>query len=356
MKLLLVETRLSGHHLSYLNSLIHSSDMDDIYVVVPESYDFSDLDKQHVFVKPFIKNGSPNYRVWIKEIKKVVANVRPDIIHFIYGDDLYRFFGIGIGVLKKYSKVVITYHQIRRSTIRDLAIRLLAKASSRVIVHTASLAADLKSINVYNVSHIEYPHFSEAESIDRNIALDYLDIKDTTSPLLLALGGTRQDKGLDLLLEALKLVSNPFHLIIAGKEESFKKSYIEGIISDYKNNVSLFLKFLSDEEFFHCLNAADIVCLPYRKSFDGASGPLGEGVALGKMIVGPNHGSLGRLIEDNHLGYTFESENIEALAVVLDEALSGNWKPDEKYKSYQNVLNPKRFQRDYMELYRSLTK
>ena len=81
---------------------------------------------------------------------------------------------------------------------------------------------------------------------------------------------------------------------------------------------------------------------------------MGEGVNLGKMIVGANHGSLGRVIEENHLGYTFESENSEALASVLNMVLSSEWKPDSKYMKYQQILNPKRFQREYNELYWSL--
>lgn len=70
---------------------------------------------------------------------------------------------------------------------------------------------------------------------------------------------------------------------------------------------------MTDEEFEMAIQAVDAIVLPYRKTFNGASGPLGEGVAKGKMIIAANHGSLGDIVEKNHLGYTFESENIEAL-------------------------------------------
>lgn len=40
-------------------------------------------------------------------------------------------------------------------------------------------------------------------------------------------------------------------------------------------------------------------------------------MAKGKMIIAANHGSLGDIVEKNHLGYTFESENIEALKKVF---------------------------------------
>ena len=49
------------------------------------------------------------------------------------------------------------------------------------------------------------------------------------------------------------------------------------------------------------------------------------------MIVGPNHGNLGDTISKNHLGYTFETENVESLAEVLNRALAEKWEPDEMY-------------------------
>ena len=49
------------------------------------------------------------------------------------------------------------------------------------------------------------------------------------------------------------------------------------------------------------INACDYIVLPYRYSFDGASGPLVDGVIADKIIIGANHGSLGNLINNNNL-------------------------------------------------------
>ena len=65
---------------------------------------------------------------------------------------------------------------------------------------------------------------------------------------LLSLGGTRYDKGIDILLNALKDVQDNFKLIIAGKEEFFSREYIEKKIESYRSKVELNLKFLSNEE------------------------------------------------------------------------------------------------------------
>lgn len=178
----------------------------------------------------------------------------------------------------------------------------------------------------------------------------------TCIPVLLALGATRDDKGLDILLDALNFVNHDFQLLIAGKEESFSEEFIDEHTKKYSTKVTKLLKFLDDYKFAECLSAADFVVLPYRKCFDGASGPLGEGVVLGKTIIGPNHGSLGDIIEKNHLGYIFEAENINSLAKVLDKALTRTMQHDKEYLAYQRMLDPEIFAEKYVELFMKVQK
>ena len=72
---------------------------------------------------------------------------------------------------------------------------------------------------------------------------------------------------------------------------------------------------------------------------------------LGKMIIASSHGSLGREVTDNHLGLTCEAENSQALSKAIDEALSGEFIPDEKYKAFQERLRPEIFTERYRKLY-----
>ena len=142
-----------------------------------------------------------------------------------------------------------------------------------------------------------------------------------------------------------------FHLLIAGDESTYKREFILAESESYSSRVSLLLEYLDDQKFSASLNAADIIVLPYRKIFDGASGPLTDGAYLGKMIVGPSHGSIGKVITANHLGLTFKAENPHSLSRALDEALSMDFAPDEIYSSYQERLSPERFVERYRKLY-----
>ena len=178
---------------------------------------------------------------------------------------------------------------------------------------------------------------------------------DIHLPVIGSIGATREEKGLDILLSALSIVEEPFQLLIAGKEAAFDGKFIGEHSKAYQNRVHTILRFLSEEELALAFCASDIICLPYRRSFDGASGPLGEGVALGNCIIGPKHGNLAKTIRENHLGYLFESENVEDLGKVLSRALKSTFIPDDKYRSYQASLSPKSFGEKYNQLYRSVS-
>ena len=58
------------------------------------------------------------------------------------------------------------------------------------------------------------------------------------------------------------------------------------------------------------------------------------------------------IIENNHLGKTFESENVEDLRRILVESLKIDWEPDEAYRAYREALNPVIFQKKYIDIYK----
>lgn len=351
MKVLLVDTFLKGHHLPYLNSLSELNE--DIEIVIPHESEKVIMPRDRIHYITVDKTDKLWYFKWLKLLRSLVEEIKPDIVHFLYGDDLYRYMGIGLREACIGCRIVVTFHQVRHSKLRDFGRKIYGKQLDAAVVHTKQLKRDFETLGVRNVYHVEYPQFSEAVQIPQEEARKKLGI-ETTEKVLLTLGGTRWDKGLDILLDALTEVKAPFHLLVAGQELYFTREEIEKRSASYADKVTLILEFLSDVKFSQCLSAADIVVLPYRKSFDGASGPLGEGVWQNKMIIGANHGSLGRTIEENHLGMTFESENIQSLAEVLETALTTAFVRDDKYIQYREKISPKRFQREYRAIYSKL--
>lgn len=345
MKVLFVDNKLTGHHVAYAKKLSTSQLITPLFSL-PQKCTILDGDQTVIKSNPDSLWG---YIRWLQEIRKVAKGNKVDVIHFLYADVLYKGFGIGLRKLKKY-RVIGTFHQVRRSLLRDLSRKFIFKKINCGVVHTNQLKTLLKECNIKNIRHIEYPRFNTSVEVTEEYAKTYFSIpRDTTT--LVALGGTRRDKGLDILLEALKGVSQPFHLLIAGKEEAFTRSFIEEKISHYKDKVTIILKFLSDDEMNLALTAADVVVLPYRKTFDGASGPLADGVWNKKLILGSNHGSLGNIIESNHLGLTFETENIHDLRCKIERLLHEDIRWNEDSDKYRKQLDPDYFLRMYEKVY-----
>ena len=342
MKILYIDTACDGHHITYLSELVSNSENEAV-VIWPE--EISNITcKQYVI-------GKENYFLWLKNIKRIVKEENPEIVHFIYGDVFYRYFGIGLGLFKRY-KTILTLHWLRNGFLRRLSAKVFCNKVDKTVVHSEYIKQELMALGAKNIEHIEYPQFNQI-TVDKKSACDFWGLS-AEIPTIACVGNTRYDKGLDILLEALKNVNKPFQLLVAGKAESFDETYIITTAEPYEDKLFLHLDYLTDEEFANAVAAADIIALPYRKIFNGASGPLGEGVWLNKCIVGPSHGTLGYTIEKNHLGYIFEAENVAALTFELNKALNNMFVADDVYSRYRISLNPNKFSQQYKKTYQNL--
>lgn len=350
MKVLYIDISLAGHHVLYLESLM--SEFKDSVCLLPESDIKINVDKVIYYN---VDRKFNSYLKWVNKICEIIKSEHIEIVHFLYGDGLYKFFGIGLQKIKKLAKVVVTFHQFQYGFLHKISIKKICSKIDFGIVHTSFLKKQAVKIGVKNIEIINYPKFTPVKNISNGEAKRIVGIS-SVSPVISALTGTRYDKGLDLLLAALEQVQNDFTLLIAGKPCYFSEQFINEHVIRYNDKVVTVLKELTEDELANSVSASDIVVLPYRKIFDGASGPLVEGVAYGKTIIGPNHGSLGQIIKDNHLGYTFESENVDDLARTINKALSENFIYDEYAKKYQSALSVDSFIDSHKNLYDGLTK
>lgn len=349
MKVLYVDVDIEGHHLPYIRAL--SKVVDQPIAILPQRVEELSIPQYICEFPKAPKRTLHGFLKWLREVKRVAKAEQPDIIHFLMGDVFYRFFGVGLGLFSR-CNTVITLHWTRNGVLGKISTKCLAWAADKIIVHSDYIKQEFESYGIDNVEHIEYPQFGTV-FYGKNESRWYWNLENEI-PTIAFIGGTREDKGVDLLLEALTKVDSPFQLLIAGKEEFFKKDFIEKKIKPYKEKVRLHLEYLSDDELALAICATDIVVLPYRRRFTGASGPLVDGVIHTKMIVGPNHGNLGNTIEKNHLGMTFETESTDSLAKIIEKALALKWKPDDRYREYQKNLSPEKFQKEHLHVYQKL--
>lgn len=351
MKVLFVDVALTGHHIPYMKALVENKDYES-FVVVPEIV--TDIECEQILLRnvDYTSRKLMGHLKLLKHIKSIAVNKEIDVIHFLCGDAMYRFFGIGLSKFNKF-RTVITFHHSKNGFFHRISSKRIFGKIDIGIVHTKVIKDAFNSLGIKNISHIEYPNFNNNILMDKINARKLLGIPNNIVTMA-AIGGTRSTKGLDILLEALKDVKSPFCLLIAGSEEDITTDIINSKIEKYKNSVNLILRYLTNEELMACIAGSDIIVLPYRKIFNGASGPLTEGVWCRKFIIGPNHGSLGDIIKNNNLGLTFEAENIEDLTKVIDQALQTELKWSEDAEKYREYLKPERFIKEYKEVYNNL--
>lgn len=164
------------------------------------------------------------------------------------------------------------------------------------------------------VPHPLYDNFGE--QISKTAAREKLGIGDDKK-ILLFFGFIRNYKGLDILLNAMKLLNlkpqtSNFKLLIAGEFYEDRKAYDEQI-KQLGIAESLILKtdFIPDSEVKYYLCAADVVVQPYRNATQSGVTPLAYHFEVPMIVT--NVGGLPSLVPDGKVGLVAEP-NAESIA------------------------------------------
>jgi len=295
--------------------------------------------------------------VWLSKVLKLIKVQKPDIIHFLTLDAIYQQLAI-IKPLWKIAncancKIISTLHHIPNDPLKLKVLRQSSKLFKTVIVHSEYLEKKLKNTGIMNTYLIDYPSFHEIVASTKEKARSLLRVPQNDF-LFLIIGETRYEKGLDILLEATKYIKKKSSFVIAGKELHFNKEYILEQTSGSIHSFFVNLRFLTDFEFSLYLDAADCVIVPYRTTFNGASGPMIEAIKRRVPVIGPGTGNLGYLIKKYKLGITFEPENPVDLAKAVEQVLNGSWKWKSVAEDYRKRIDVQLFRIRYYNLYKNI--
>jgi len=342
----LADNILTGHHEVYLNTILSMDNVQD----VSESIEFENNKKSMAY-----------YLGRINFVKKMLRKVQEDkyshkkIVHFLYLDNLYIIPKIFSFAKRENISILGTLHHMPQNKMKMALLKICAKQLQKIIVHSEFIKEELLKNGIENVQVIDYPTFYDYSNY---LSKRELRIKHGISDekiVLSALGGTRYDKGLDILLESFNLINielkNKILLNIMGREESFTESYIQECIKESRIDNRVKLGFLGDDEFAENILLSDFIVLPYRKIFTGNSGPMTEAVVNGIPVIGPRQGNLGYLIEKYKLGNTFEVENTLDLARCIENTVCSGIDIGNDYK---HRLNLRAFLKKHCDVYKEL--
>lgn len=213
------------------------------------------------------------------------------------------------------------------------------------ITMSEKVLADLRTVEPAKpakfVPHPLYDNFGE--KISRSTAREYLGLEEEDG-IVLFFGFIRKYKGLDILLDAMKILKqeagshNPVKLLIAGEFYEDSAAYLQQLkTNDIEDIVILRTDFIQDREVKYYLCAADVVVQPYRNATQSGVTPLAY--HFEKPMIVTNVGGLPAMVPDGVAGLVAEpdarsiAEKIIQYFQTGEEAfLPGLTAEKEKYK------------------------
>ena len=195
------------------------------------------------------------------------------------------------------------------------------------------------------VPHPLYDNFGE--KISKQEAREKLNI-DQDARILLFFGFIRKYKGLDILLNAMKILNNSsaipnLKLLIAGEFYDDEKNY-HALLTDpqIKGSLIIHTEFIPDSMVKYYLCAADCVVQPYRNATQSGVTPLSY--HFEKPMIVTNVGGLPSLVPDKKVGLVAEpsaesiAEKIKEFFEIGEEFFLSHLREEKKKYSWSNMV------------------
>ncbi len=231
------------------------------------------IDEMGVNVLPCYRRFESNYSNMLDELSEIGG---VDVLHVQHE---YGIFGLGRNIIDALLKakeeglaraVVITMHTVNHpfSEKKD-ALKFQSSLNSldAIVVHSPlqEFELQIQGINPSKLNRI--PHgtlINPYLGYTKRILSRSLNLNEEFRGMILAIPGfLRKDKGLDILIDALKILKDlRFTLVVAGelKDTELKDMFMDSLT--YK--ITLIDRYLSSDEILRVVALADAIVLPYR--------------------------------------------------------------------------------------------
>lgn len=301
-----------------------------------------------------IKINSINLLNWIKvgnELKKI----KPDIIVVRYW---MPFMAPCLGTIlrkakkNKHTKIICIADNIfphEKIPGEKLLTKYFIKPVDAFITMSEKVLSDLhqftKNKPAQFIPHPLYDNFGTR--ISKEEARKKLGI-NTGDKVLLFFGFIRKYKGLDILLNAIKILNSDsknknLKLLIAGEFYEDEKNYQQLLNDpDIKDHLILHTNFIANSEVKYYLCAADCVMQPYRSATQSGVTPLAYHFEIPMIVT--NVGGLPSLVPDKRVGLIAEPTAESIAQKIVEYFRLGEdfflppLKEEKKKYSWQNMV------------------
>lgn len=236
-------------------------------------------------------------------------------------------FGTILRIVKRnrYSKLICIADNVipHEKRFGDKAFtKYFVKPIDAFITMSEKVMADLRSFSSKPTRLLSHPLYDNfGEKISKAEARYKLGI-NADEPVVLFFGFIRKYKGLDMLLDAMKLIKDSesgskIKLLIAGEFYDDRKVYEEQIkrlgIAD---RLILKTDFIPNSEVKYYMCAADVVIQPYRNATQSGVTPLAYHFEVPMIVT--NVGGLPALVPDDKVGLVAEPNPVAIAEKILE--------------------------------------
>ena len=201
---------------------------------------------------------------------------------------------------------------LRRNVLR-LALGKKGMILAIGTIATASYRQSIKGAKVRNFPYSYGRHVSDRGKL--SVAENSMDHRRITALLI---GSDWKRKGLDTLLAATAALPSELQSRLAVRVVGLKElpSELEGVAAIGPSADFTYLGFLQPDDVRNELRSADVLVVPSR--YDGWAVVVEEAMAEGTPVIASDQvGAAADLVVDGYSGFTFPSEDSEALAAAL---------------------------------------
>lgn len=346
---------------------------------VPKNTDMGNIDDslcRHILMEPsthpsFLRPKILKYAYHLAKYFYNALVTRPGcdvkVVHLLF--PFYLTDLLVVNRLKRQGKkVVLTVHEVfphkpflGGRADRDMMKRIYGKADV-LLAHTRSLKKELEDLfsltpdGIYVVPHGYFalpPSPLDASALKGKYQVP-LDKK-----VLLFFGSIRENKGLDVLLGAMRELKKDYFLLITGEAagaSEISAEHYRAMIKEYRITDSLAWveKYISDEEAAEFFKIADAVILPYKKSFHAQSGVVNLAAGFDRPCVVSNVGGLGEIVRDYAMGVVVEPEDADALREGIIKLFKTRETASYGFQKYRDENNWDKAAEKYIDIYKGL--
>jgi len=216
---------------------------------------------------------------------------------------------------------------------------ILNRFSWKLVVHnTFSKNQVLKShivkdvLKIYQIKHGGYIEKLEVQKkVNRTLAFKYFNLS-SQEKYILFFGQIASNKGLEILLNAMKYTDSNVNLVIAGKVldcnpfEPYQKLIDE---LEVNSKIIKVLRYIEDYEMHKLFSIASISILPYTKIYQ--SGVLLMSMSNGNPVIVSDIEPMKEIIKNGENGLLFESGNSLDLAKKINLFFENSQENCKKY-------------------------